>query len=145
MMRLLLFAGTNIAVLAVLTIVMKIFGIEHALAGSGTSMTGLLIFSAVFGMAGSVISLLMSKSMAKRSIGAQVIENPRTEVEQWLVATVKRQAEQAGIGMPEVAIYNAPEPNAFATGANRNNALVAVSTGLLQVMSREEAEAGTGA
>src|SRR5690606_29295743 len=95
----------------------------------------------LFGFGGSFVSLLLSKWVAKRFTGAQVIENPRSEVEQWLVATVRRQAEAAGIGMPEVAVYQAPEMNAFATGANRNNALVAVSTGLLESMSRDEAEA----
>jgi heat shock protein HtpX len=108
------------------------------------STTGLLILAFVFGMGGSFISLAMSKWIAKRSTGAQVIERPRNEAEQWLVETVKRQARQAGIGMPEVAIYNAPEINAFATGMNRNNALVAVSTGLLNGMTRDEAEAVLG-
>ena len=105
---------------------------------------GLLVMAAVFGFGGSFISLLISKWIAKRSTGAHVIEQPRNETEQWLVDTVRRQAEAAGIGMPEVAIYDAPEINAFATGANRNNALVAVSTGLLRAMNRDEAEAVLG-
>ncbi len=144
MMRIVLFAATNVAVLFVLTIIMRVFGLEQALAGSGTNLTGLLIFSAIFGMSGALISLFMSKSMAKRAVGAHIIDQPANEVERWLVDTVARQAEAAGIGMPEVALYEAPEPNAFATGANRNNALVAVSTGLLRAMSREEAEAVLG-
>ncbi len=104
----------------------------------------LLVMSAVFGFVGSFISLAMSKTMAKRAVGAHVIEQPSNQVESWLVSTVRRQAEQAGIGMPEVAIFNSPDMNAFATGARRNSALVAVSTGLLQGMNREEAEAVLG-
>lgn len=111
---------------------------------SGLNLPSLLVFAAIFGMGGSLISLLMSKSIAKMSVGAQVIENPSNQTERWLVDTVQRQAQAAGIGMPEVAVYNSPEPNAFATGANRNAALVAVSTGLLQQMSAEEAEAVLG-
>jgi heat shock protein HtpX len=109
-----------------------------------SSYGGLLFMCAVFGMGGSFISLWMSKFIAKRSVGAYVIEQPRNESESWLVETVRRQAQQAGIGMPEVAIYDSPEINAFATGANRNNALVAVSTGLLRNMSADEAEAVLG-
>ena len=137
--RVVLFLATNLAVLVLLGIIMNVvlpmFGIQLGNNGS------LLVFAAIFGFGGSFISLLMSKWMAKRSTGAMVIEQPRNEVEQWLVATVQRQAQQAGIGMPEVAIYDAPEINAFATGANRNNALVAVSTGLLRGMDRDQAEA----
>jgi heat shock protein HtpX len=133
--RITLFLITNLAVLALVSIVMSILGVR------ADQFTGLLIFAALFGFGGSFVSLLMSKWVAKRFTGAQVIENPRTEVEQWLVSTVRRQAEAAGIGMPEVAVYQAPEMNAFATGANRNNALVAVSTGLLESMTRDEAEA----
>ncbi|MDQ3493947.1 MAG: protease HtpX [Pseudomonadota bacterium] len=133
--RVALFLATNLAVLALLSIVMAVFGINPG------SMGGLLVFAALFGFGGSLISLLASKWVAKRFTKAQVIASPRNETEQWLVATVRRQAEVAGIGMPEVAVYDAPEINAFATGANRNNALVAVSTGLLQAMSRDEAEA----
>jgi len=130
-----LFLATNLAVLALVSIVMSVLGVNAA------SFGGLLVMAALFGFGGSIISLLMSKWVAKRFTGAQVIENPRNEGEQWLVSTVRRQAEQAGIGVPEVAVYDAPEINAFATGANRNNALVAVSTGLLRAMNRDEAEA----
>ncbi|GAB3726818.1 protease HtpX [Luteimonas pelagia] len=133
--RIALFLATNLAVLALVSIVMSILGVR------ADQFTGLLVFAALFGFGGSFISLLMSKWVAKRFTGAQVIENPRNEAEQWLVSTVRRQAEAAGIGMPEVAVYDAPEINAFATGANRNNALVAVSTGLLRAMDRDEAEA----
>ncbi|TKR32999.1 protease HtpX [Luteimonas gilva] len=136
--RIALFLATNLAVLALLSIVMSILGVN---AGSGA---GLLIMAAVFGFGGSLISLLMSKFVAKRATGAYVIEQPRNEAERWLVETVQRQAAAAGIGMPEVAIYDAPEINAFATGANRNNALVAVSTGLLRNLDRDEAEAVLG-
>jgi heat shock protein HtpX len=144
MKRILLFAATNLAVVVLLGIVAQVLGVDQLLVGTGLNITGLLIFSAIFGMGGSLISLLMSKWVAKRSVGAQVIEQPRTQTEQWLVETVRRQAQGAGIGMPEVAIYDSPEPNAFATGANRNSALVAVSTGLLQQMSAEEVEAVLG-
>ena len=133
--RMFLFLATNMAVLALVSIVMSVLGVNPQQFG------GLLIMAALFGFGGSIISLLVSKWMAKRATGAHVIETPRNEAEQWLVTTVRRQAEAAGIGMPEVAIYDAPEINAFATGANRNNALVAVSTGLLRAMSRDEAEA----
>ena len=136
--RVILFLATNLAVLALLSVVMAVFGINPS------TGAGLLVFAAIFGFGGSLISLLMSKWTAKRFSGAQVIEQPRNEVERWLVETVRRQAEAAGIGMPEVAIYDAPEINAFATGANRNNALVAVSTGLLRAMDRDEAEAVLG-
>jgi heat shock protein HtpX len=136
--RIALFMLTNLAVLALASIVMSLFGVSSA------SMAGLLIMAALFGFGGSIISLLMSKWMAKRATGAMVIETPRNEAEQWLVETVRRQAQAAGIGMPDVAVYEAPEINAFATGASRNNALVAVSTGLLQQMSRDEAEAVLG-
>ena len=133
--RVILFLATNLAVLALLSVVMAVFGINPS------TGAGLLVFAAIFGFGGSLISLLMSKWTAKRFSGAQVIEQPRNEVERWLVETVRRQAGAAGIGMPEVAVYDAPEINAFATGANRNNALVAVSTGLLRSMDRDEAEA----
>ena len=136
--RVVLFLATNLAVLVLLGIVMSLLGINPQSAG------GLLVMAAIFGFGGSLISLLSSKWMAKRATGAQVITDPRSEGERWLVATVQRQAQTAGIGMPEVAIYDAPEINAFATGANRNNALVAVSTGLLQHMDRDEAEAVLG-
>ncbi len=139
--RVALFLATNLAVLVLLGIVMSVlqkFGFRLGNQGQ------LMVMAAIFGFGGSFISLLISKWMAKRSTGAHVIEQPRNELEQWLVATVHRQAERAGIGKPEVAIYDAPEINAFATGANRNNALVAVSTGLLRSMSRDEAEAVLG-
>ncbi len=136
--RIVLFSLTNIAVIAVLSIVMRIFGIDQAL---GQNTMGLLVMTAVFGMGGAFISLAMSKSMAKRSTGAQVIEQPQNEQQQWLLETVRQQAEQAGIGMPEVAVYQSPDVNAFATGMKKDDALVAVSTGLLNNMRRNEAEA----
>ncbi|WP_313919662.1 protease HtpX [Tahibacter sp.] len=137
-MRIVLFLATNLAILFLLTIVIKLFGLDAA---SSRSLTSLLIMAAVIGMGGSFISLALSKWMAKRATGAQVIVQPQTEVEQWLYSTVKRQAEAAGIGMPEVAIYNGPEMNAFATGMSRDKALVAVSMGLLQNMERRQVEA----
>ncbi|MFC4728882.1 protease HtpX [Coralloluteibacterium thermophilus] len=137
--RIALFLATNLAVLALLSIVMAVLQGVFGVSFAGNS--GLLLFAALFGFGGAFISLALSKWSAKRATGAQVITEPRTEVERWLVETVRRQAEMAGIGMPEVAIYDAPEINAFATGMNRNNALVAVSTGLLRSMSRDEAEA----
>ena len=136
--RVALFLATNLAVLALASVVMSVLGVDSS------QMGGLLIMAAIFGFGGSLISLLTSKWMAKRATGAVVIEQPRNDAERWLVATVQRQAQAAGIGMPEVAIYDAPEINAFATGANRNNALVAVSTGLLRNMSQDEAEAVLG-
>ena len=136
--RVALFLATNLAVLALVSIVMSILGVNPQQFG------GLLVMAALFGFGGSIISLLMSKWVAKRTTGAQVITQPRNEAEQWLFSTVQRQAQAAGIGMPEVAIYDAPDINAFATGANRNNALVAVSTGLLHNMTRDEAEAVLG-
>ncbi len=143
--RILLFLITNLAVIVVLNIVLRLLGIDRVItAQGGLDYTNLLIFAAVFGFAGSLISLLLSKWTAKRMVGAHVIEQPSNPTEQWLVETVARQARQAGIGMPEVAVYDAPEPNAFATGANRNNALVAVSTGLLRVMDKDEVEAVLG-
>jgi heat shock protein HtpX len=144
MKRTLLFLATNLAVMLLLGIVASLLGVNRFLYSYGLNLTNLLIFAAIFGMGGSLISLLMSKWVAKRSVGARVIEQPTTQTERWLVETVQRQAQAAGIGMPEVAIYDSPEPNAFATGANRNSALVAVSTGLLQQMSAEEAEAVLG-
>ncbi|MEB1258647.1 protease HtpX [Xanthomonas campestris pv. campestris] len=136
--RVVLFLLTNFAVLILAGIVMSVLGVNPA------QMSGLLVMAAIFGFGGSFISLLLSKFMAKRSTGAQVITEPRTQTERWLVDTVRRQAQAAGIGMPEVSIYDGPEINAFATGANRNNALVAVSTGLLQHMREDEAEAVLG-
>ena len=142
MKRVALFIATNLAILFVLGIVLSI--LMPVLGLNSASNSGLLFMCAVFGMGGSFISLLMSKMIAKRSVGARVIENPSTNEETWLVNTVRRQAELAGIGMPEVAIYDSPEINAFATGANKNNALVAVSTGLIRSMNRDEAEAVLG-
>jgi len=141
--RITLFLATNLAVILVLSIVLRLLGVDSYLeqSGSGLNYEALLIFSAVFGFGGSFISLAISKWMAKRSTGAQVITQPRNEVESWLLNVVERQARQAGIDMPEVAIYPAADMNAFATGARRNSALVAVSAGLLQGMRREEIEA----
>jgi heat shock protein HtpX len=143
MKRIVLFLLTNIAVMLVLSIVTSVLGLDQVLAANGLDLTRLLAFSAVFGFGGAIISLLMSKSMAKWSTSAHVIDNPRNESESWLVATVKKLADKAGIAMPEVAVYEG-EPNAFATGAFRNSALVAVSSGLLGSMSREEIEAVLG-
>ena len=141
MKRIVLFLVTNLAVMLVLSIVLKLFGLDQAMTSqTGISYGGLLVFSAVVGFTGSIISLLISKQSAKWSTGAQVIEQPTNEAEAWLVETVRRLATKAGIGMPEVAIYEG-DPNAFATGAFRNSALVAVSTGLLQTMNKEEVEA----
>ncbi|ODP96694.1 MULTISPECIES: protease HtpX [Salinivibrio] len=139
MKRLGLFLATNLAVLVVFSIVLNII---YAVTGMQPgSLSGLLVLAAVFGFGGSLISLLMSKSMALRSVGAQVIEHPRNETEHWLMNTVSQQAQRAGIGMPTVAVYNSPDINAFATGAKRNDSVVAVSSGLLQNMTRDEAEA----
>ncbi|MFH7319686.1 protease HtpX [Desulfurivibrio sp. D14AmB] len=138
-----LFILTNLAIVLVLSIVLSLLGVGSILeeSGVGLDMRSLIIFAAVFGFGGSFISLAISKWTAKRLTGAKVITTPRNEAEAWLVATVRQQARTAGIGMPEVAIYDAPDVNAFATGARKNNALVAVSTGLLRSMSRDEAEA----
>jgi heat shock protein HtpX len=143
MKRILLFLGTNIAVLAVLSITMRLLGIESLLdqQGVGLNMNALLVYAAVIGFSGSLISLFISKWSAKNLTGAQVITSPRNQTEHWLVDTVARLAQQARIGMPEVAIYQSAAPNAFATGANKNNALVAVSTGLMQSMTQDEVEA----
>lgn len=146
MKRILLFLATNLAVIVVLSITLRLLGVERILdeSGTGLDLNNLLIFAAVFGFGGAFISLAMSKWTAKRLTGAQVIDTPRTPTEIWLVETVRRQAKQAGIGMPEVAIYDSPEVNAFATGMSKNNALIAVSTGLLNSMTRDEAEAVLG-
>lgn len=141
MKRIVLFLATNLAILFILSLVVRLLGLEPALARGGLNLPSLLVFCAIFGMGGSFISLAMSKWSAKRMTGAHVIETPSNSTEFWLVETVRRQSAQAGIGMPEVAIYDAPDVNAFATGMNRNNALVAVSTGLLRTMTRDEAEA----
>ena len=145
MKRIFLFILTNMAVLVVINITLRLLGVDRVLDQSGgINFNALLIMSAVIGFSGSIISLLMSKWSAKRMVGAQVITNPIDPTERWLLDTVNRQAQMAGIGMPEVAIYDAPDVNAFATGWNRNSALVAVSTGLLHSMSRDEAEAVLG-
>lgn len=143
MKRIFLFLATNIAVLIVLSISMRVLGIEGILDQQGVdlNMNSLLIYAAIIGMSGSFISLAMSKWSAKNMTGARVIDRPANATEAWLVDTVRRQAQKAGIGMPEVAIYDSPDVNAFATGMKRNNALVAVSTGLLRSMSQDEAEA----
>ncbi|MBX3694379.1 MAG: protease HtpX [Steroidobacteraceae bacterium] len=144
MKRIILFLATNLAVIFVLTIVARLFGVDQYLATQGGNLTGLLIFAAIFGFGGALISLAMSKWMAKRSMGVRVITQPANATEQWLVSTVRAQAEQAGIGMPEVGIFDSPQPNAFATGARRDAALVAVSSGLLRSMNQKEAEAVLG-
>jgi heat shock protein HtpX len=143
MKRVFLFLATNIAVLLVLAIVLNLLGVDRILDEQGVDLDlgALLVFAAVFGFGGSFISLAMSKWSAKRMTGARVITQPSSQVERWLFDTVQRQAREAGIGMPEVAVYDAPEPNAFATGARRDAALVAVSTGLLRSMRPEEVEA----
>jgi heat shock protein HtpX len=144
MKRILLFLATNLAVVFVLSVVMKLLGIDQYIAAQNGSAYGLLVFAAVFGFGGALISLAMSKWSAKRMMGVRLIEQPRDNMERWLVDTVRRQSQEAGIGMPEVGIFDSPEPNAFATGANKNKALVAVSTGLLQRMRKEEVEAVLG-
>ncbi len=143
MKRVGLFLLTNIAIIFVLNISMRLLGFEGYLDAQGVdlNLNSLLIFAFVFGMGGSFISLLISKWSAKRMTGARVIEQPANSTESWLVNTVQSQAQRAGIGMPEVAIFDSPQPNAFATGANRNSALVAVSTGLMQQMNQDEVEA----
>ena len=142
MKRILLWTATNVAVIAVISLILSMLGINQKIGSQ--NMAGLLIMSAVIGFSGSIISLMMSKTMAKHGMGVQVIDSPSNETEAWLVAVVTEQAQKAGIGMPEVGIFEAPEMNAFATGANRNSALVAVSTGLLRNMSRDEVEAVLG-
>jgi len=144
MKRIGLFLLTNIAIMLVLSVVASLLGGDRFLTQGGLNYGSLLIFSAVFGMGGSFISLAMSKWMAKRSTGAVVIEQPKSAAEAWLLATVERQARAAGIGMPEVAVYDAPEINAFATGMSKNSALVAVSTGLLRALNQDETEAVLG-
>ena len=135
MMRIALFLMTNLAVMLVFGLILSLTGIQSS------SVQGLMIMAGLFGFGGAFVSLLMSKWMALRSVGGEVIEQPRNETERWLMETIGRQAQQAGLAMPQVAIYHAPDINAFATGARRNASLVAVSTGLLQNMSRDEAEA----
>jgi heat shock protein HtpX len=143
MKRIFLFLATNIAVLVVLSVIINIFGLDQWLTAEGIDYVSLLVFSAVVGFAGSIISLLISKPMAKMSTGAHVVDGSEGSTEYWLLETVRKLSQQAGIGMPEVAIFEGA-PNAFATGAFRNSALVAVSTGLLQSMNKEEIEAVLG-
>ncbi len=135
---------TNIAIMAMITIVVKILGLEPMLAENGLNLISLFILSAVMGFAGSFISLFMSKKMVKRQMGVQVIEQPQNEIEAWIYNTVERMSAELGINMPEVGIFHNDAPNAFATGASKNNSLVAVSTGLLQIMNRDEVEAVIG-
>jgi heat shock protein HtpX len=144
MKRILLFLATNLAIVLVLSVTMRLLGVEPYLNAQGLNLKSLLIFAAVMGMGGSFISLAISKWTAKRMVGARVIENAATQEERWLVEMVRRQAQAARIGMPEVAIYDSPDINAFATGMSKNKALVAVSTGLLRSMSSDEAEAVLG-
>lgn len=142
MLRILLFLGTNVAIIALISVTFRLLGLDGILAQNGVDldMNALLVLSAVIGFSGSLISLFMSKFMAKKSMGVQIIEQPRSQDEHWLVNTVQHQAQAAGIGMPEVGIFQG-SPNAFATGWNKNASLVAVSTGLLQSMNRDEVEA----
>src|SRR3984885_4385809 len=144
MKRIFLFIVTNLAIVLVLSIVAQITGLDAWGAQQGGSLSGLLIFAALFGFGGSLISLAISKWMAKKAMGVVVITQPRNATESWLINAVGAHARNAGIGMPEVGIFESPDPNAFATGANRNNALVAVSTGLLQRMNEHEVDAVLG-
>jgi heat shock protein HtpX len=146
MKRVVLFIITNLAIILILSIVLRLLGVDRVLdeQGVGLDLANLLVFAAVFGFGGAFISLGMSKWSAKRLTGAQVIKSASNEVEAWLLNTIKRQATAAGIGMPEVAVYDSPDANAFATGMRRDHALVAVSTGLLRVMPRAEVEAVLG-
>jgi heat shock protein HtpX len=144
MKRIALLIATNLAVVLLLSAIVQVFGIDHYLTRRGINYESLLIFSAVLGFGGAFFSLAISKWMAKRAMGVQVIAQPSSDTERWLVQTVRSHAEKAGIGMPEVGIFDSPEPNAFATGPRKNNALVAVSTGLLRSMRRDEVEAVLG-
>jgi heat shock protein HtpX len=146
MMRIFLFLATNLAVIAVASVTLSLLGVGSYLERSGNNlnMQNLMVFCLVFGMAGSIVSLLISKWMAKKSMGVQIINQPQNAGEQWIVSTVKELADKAGIGMPEVGIFHSDAPNAFATGWNKNNALVAVSTGLLQRMDKEQVKAVLG-
>jgi heat shock protein HtpX len=143
MKRIFLFIATNLAVMLVMSVVLSLLGVNRYLTGSGLNLGSLMAYSLVVGFTGAIISLLMSKPMAKWSTGAHVIESPSSSTELWLVDTVRRLSDRAGIAMPEVAIYEG-EPNAFATGAFKNSALVAVSTGLLEGMTKDEVEAVLG-
>lgn len=144
--RITLFLIANFSIVIVLSLAMRVLGVDAWLAeqGLGGQMTGIMIMAVLIGFGGSFISLAMSKTMAKRGMGVQVIDTPGSATEQWLVATVQRQAKEAGIGMPEVGIFQSPQPNAFATGMKRNDSLVAVSTGLLEHMNQDEVEAVLG-
>jgi heat shock protein HtpX len=144
MKRIFLFLATNLAVVLVLSVVAHLLGLDRYMQARGGDLTSLLIFAALFGFGGALVSLALSKWMAKRAMGVRVITTPANETEEWLLRTVYAQAEQAGIGRPEVGIFDSPQPNAFATGARRDNALVAVSSGLLVTMQRNEAEAVLG-
>jgi heat shock protein HtpX len=144
MKRIFLFLLTNLAIVLMLSITMRLLGVEPYLHAQGLNLQALLVFAAVMGFGGALLSLAMSKWSAKQAMGVQVIDAPANSTEFWLVETVRKQAEKAGIGMPEVGIYDAPEVNAFATGMDRNHALVAVSSGLLQQMTRQEVEAVLG-
>ena len=144
MKRIFLFILTNLAVVLVLGVVCSVLGVDRYLTANGLNLPMLLGFSAVFGMGGAFVSLAMSKWIAKMSTGAKVITQPSNAAEAWLLSTVEREARAAGIGMPEVAVYDAPEPNAFATGMTKNSSLVAVSTGLLRSMNQDEIEAVLG-
>jgi heat shock protein HtpX len=146
MLRIILFLATNLAVILVASVVLSVLGVGSYLeqSGGGLNLTNLMIFCLVFGMAGSFVSLLISKWMAKKSMGVQIIDQPQNAGEQWLVSSVKELADKAGIGMPEVGIFHSDAPNAFATGWNKNDALVAVSTGLLQRMDKEQVKAVLG-
>lgn len=141
MKRILLFVATNLAVLVVLNVTLRLLGVDRIFHGGALNFHALLMFAMIFGMGGALISLAISKWSAKMMTGAQVIERPSNALEAWLLETIKHQAQQAGIGMPEVAIYDSSDMNAFATGMNRNSALVAVSTGLLHTMNQDEVEA----
>ncbi|MGZ4960047.1 MAG: protease HtpX [Methylomonas sp.] len=146
MMRILLFLATNVAIMIAITVLFNLLGLKSALDAQGVNLNldALLVMSAIIGMTGSIISLFMSKWSAKNAMGVHVIDYPQNQTEQWLVGIVAQQAKQVGIGMPEVGIFDSPEANAFATGANRDSALVAVSTGLLHSMNADEVEAVVG-
>ncbi|HEY6483285.1 MAG TPA: protease HtpX [Steroidobacteraceae bacterium] len=144
MKRILLFVATNLAVLVVLSVVARLIGLDQYLAVRGGSLSGLLVFAAFFGFAGSLISLASAKWMARSAMGVQMIAQPRNATESWLLNAVAAHARNAGIGMPEVGVFESPEPNAFATGARRDHALVAVSTGLMQRMNEREVDAVLG-
>ena len=144
MKRIVLFLATNMAIVLVLSVTMRLLGVEPYLNANGLNLTSLLIFAAVMGFGGSFISLAISKWSVKRSLGVHVLENPASPTERWLVDTVRKYADKSGIRMPEVGVYDSPEVNAFATGMTRNSSLIAVSTGLLRQLTREEAEAVLG-